>query len=358
MMFSSITWMLFVFFSVVHGQEVFNTLPPPVMTSFTCKGRETGFYADIETNCRVYHTCDDHGNKFTYHCPQDTAFRQDSLVCDHAYRVDCQKSAELILQRSIQDSQTEPDNVQDFKTFSRSYQIAPKPSVHLLAPKESDQKPTTFVMRSTMFFRDQSNSRNDNRQSKSQKLIKENFSTSSTPPPSTTKQSFSQFQFKNSIKPFAVLEKPKNSLSDNESSAENFQHNRQNPFNRTTRILNNNNFPYIETLKSMQNYRNKENYFSTTVRTTTAGTEFPIPKFSNALSGFNSEDPYYPRSSSTEKVYSLSTKNKQKFPAFTTPNYQASSKELKIPDFLPDLNSVEDLVDRRKLFFIPSARKN
>ncbi|XP_012287482.1 uncharacterized protein LOC105703567 [Orussus abietinus] len=72
-----------------------NTLPPPLNTNFSCRSRTTGFYADLETNCRVYHTCDDQGNKFTYHCPEETAFRQDALICDHAHLVDCQQGTRV-----------------------------------------------------------------------------------------------------------------------------------------------------------------------------------------------------------------------------------------------------------------------
>ncbi|CAH2047696.1 unnamed protein product, partial [Iphiclides podalirius] len=64
--------------------------PPP--TRFTCQGRASGYYADVETGCQVYHMCDGLGRQFSYSCPNTTLFQQRMLVCDHWYMVNCSKS--------------------------------------------------------------------------------------------------------------------------------------------------------------------------------------------------------------------------------------------------------------------------
>ncbi|CAG9808459.1 unnamed protein product [Chironomus riparius] len=62
-------------------------------TSFTCSGRPPGYYADVETDCQVYHLCEQ-GRQYSYTCPNATLFQQRMLVCDHWYMVNCSKSEE------------------------------------------------------------------------------------------------------------------------------------------------------------------------------------------------------------------------------------------------------------------------
>ncbi|XP_073955736.1 jiangshi isoform X1 [Choristoneura fumiferana] len=61
-------------------------------TSFSCVGRTSGYYADVETGCQVYHMCDGLGRQFSYTCPNTTLFQQRMLICDHWYMVNCSKS--------------------------------------------------------------------------------------------------------------------------------------------------------------------------------------------------------------------------------------------------------------------------
>ncbi|XP_034829035.1 uncharacterized protein js isoform X2 [Maniola hyperantus] len=56
-------------------------------TRFTCQGRASGYYADVDTGCQVYHMCDGLGRQFSYSCPNTTLFQQRMLVCDHWYMV-------------------------------------------------------------------------------------------------------------------------------------------------------------------------------------------------------------------------------------------------------------------------------
>ncbi|XP_046977771.1 uncharacterized protein LOC124543576 [Vanessa cardui] len=61
-------------------------------TRFTCQGRASGYYADVETGCQVYHMCDGLGRQFSYSCPNTTLFQQRMLICDHWYMVNCSNS--------------------------------------------------------------------------------------------------------------------------------------------------------------------------------------------------------------------------------------------------------------------------
>ncbi|XP_045612065.2 U-scoloptoxin(01)-Cw1a-like [Procambarus clarkii] len=60
--------------------------------SFECAGRNYGYYADVATDCRVFHVClpisDDLGEvvetaQFSFFCGNQTVFSQESLTCSH-----------------------------------------------------------------------------------------------------------------------------------------------------------------------------------------------------------------------------------------------------------------------------------
>ncbi|XP_046399580.1 mucin-4-like [Ischnura elegans] len=62
------------------------------ITSFTCRNvKESGYFADMETKCQVFHICDG-GRKMSFLCPNGTIFRQSHLICDWWFRVDCEDS--------------------------------------------------------------------------------------------------------------------------------------------------------------------------------------------------------------------------------------------------------------------------
>ncbi|XP_072391190.1 uncharacterized protein js isoform X2 [Diabrotica undecimpunctata] len=84
-------------------------------TNFSCLGRTTGYYADVDKGCQVYHMCDGLGRQFSYTCPNATLFQQRMLICDHWYMVNCSRATEdysanlLIGQRNrkfLEDSET------------------------------------------------------------------------------------------------------------------------------------------------------------------------------------------------------------------------------------------------------------
>jgi hypothetical protein len=77
-------------FCLQQQQQISNGIIPK--TSFTCRGKDSGYYADTQTDCQVYHLCDEQGRQFSYTCPHATLFQQRMLICDHWYMVDCSLS--------------------------------------------------------------------------------------------------------------------------------------------------------------------------------------------------------------------------------------------------------------------------
>lgn len=75
-----------------YPQYDVNSLP---RTTFSCAQQsQPGYYADVETQCQVFHRCDLQGNLTTYICVNTTIFNQLTLVCDAWYNVDCGLSGE------------------------------------------------------------------------------------------------------------------------------------------------------------------------------------------------------------------------------------------------------------------------
>ncbi|OQV23382.1 hypothetical protein BV898_02828 [Hypsibius exemplaris] len=62
-------------------------------TSFRCSSKaQAGFYADEDTQCQVFHRCDQNMNQTSYLCTNTTIFNQITLVCNSWYNVDCSRS--------------------------------------------------------------------------------------------------------------------------------------------------------------------------------------------------------------------------------------------------------------------------
>ncbi|KAG8188355.1 hypothetical protein JTE90_022555 [Oedothorax gibbosus] len=68
---------------------VLKEIPP---TYFSCDNRASGFYADIEHRCQVYHQCSDNSKQQSFLCPNGTIFNQVTFVCEWWHNVDCAKS--------------------------------------------------------------------------------------------------------------------------------------------------------------------------------------------------------------------------------------------------------------------------
>merc|ERR1711935_10478 len=76
------------------GRNKLNSVVPPFnfripKTSFSCKGRAPGYYADMEAQCKVYHMCNSRGGGRGFLCPQGTKFAQRTMVCDFEKKVKC-----------------------------------------------------------------------------------------------------------------------------------------------------------------------------------------------------------------------------------------------------------------------------
>ncbi|XP_037791301.1 LOW QUALITY PROTEIN: titin-like [Penaeus monodon] len=60
-------------------------------TSFRCRGRQQGYYADIETRCQVFHICNVRGGQ-AFLCPNGTIFDQQHFTCKWWFTVNCEDS--------------------------------------------------------------------------------------------------------------------------------------------------------------------------------------------------------------------------------------------------------------------------
>ncbi|XP_070148710.1 mucin-2 isoform X1 [Polyergus mexicanus] len=91
-------------------------------TSFSCRGLRGGYYADLETNCQVFHICDN-GRKISFLCPNGTIFQQSQLICDWWFKVDCRKSTELYEQSAEQLAEEEKKRADARKMKSEYHRV-------------------------------------------------------------------------------------------------------------------------------------------------------------------------------------------------------------------------------------------
>ncbi|XP_064486312.1 uncharacterized protein LOC135398788 isoform X2 [Ornithodoros turicata] len=84
----------------VENETQESTQEPIPETSFTCKDKIVGgYYADVETDCRVFHICtqktaEGEVEDMRFLCTNGTVFDQKNLVCQKAELVSCEKSPE------------------------------------------------------------------------------------------------------------------------------------------------------------------------------------------------------------------------------------------------------------------------
>ncbi|XP_033219625.1 uncharacterized protein LOC117174531 [Belonocnema kinseyi] len=57
-------------------------------TSFSCEGRDRGYYADVQAGCQMFHVCDEILVS-SFLCPVGSLFSQKFLTCDWWNKVDC-----------------------------------------------------------------------------------------------------------------------------------------------------------------------------------------------------------------------------------------------------------------------------
>ncbi|XP_029052150.1 uncharacterized protein LOC114880378 [Osmia bicornis bicornis] len=61
---------------------------------FSCEGKQTGLYADLDYDCRIFHACDDSGKGFPVICPNNSLFDQRERICTDKEPVDCEHADE------------------------------------------------------------------------------------------------------------------------------------------------------------------------------------------------------------------------------------------------------------------------
>ncbi|XP_067213750.1 uncharacterized protein ckd [Linepithema humile] len=61
---------------------------------FTCEGMPSGFYADVDYDCRIFHVCDNSGDGFPIICANDSVFDQKRRICTNEDDIDCQYAHE------------------------------------------------------------------------------------------------------------------------------------------------------------------------------------------------------------------------------------------------------------------------
>lgn len=359
-----------------HSQ---NTTPPTVRTSFSCLNRPMGFYADVEANCKTYHTCDDHGNKFSYRCPEETAFRQDAMICDHAHLVDCQATVHPSTQIPYEDidkdfvhaaaSTRSPlesiNSLDDRSSFSRSFQVIQRPDKTMPNKFQSG-----FVFRASLFLRDQdrsqarriadtcatcdAGSRNRLAVSTARTFTKQFDSWNPRDDkPTAPRQSLFSSSSETGDKSAVYFNRSYEPLSNASFAKANNRHSPPPREKSPSSSYSNDYRPYSETLRSIQ--------ASARVKSTT---EIPVHALTMSLKPLVPNeleyDPYYPKQpTSTEAYYTPSHRNRVDTNVRFSSSSQAplllahSNLPFEIPSVLPDLNTLEDLVDRRKFFYIP-----
>ena len=87
------------------ANEAESLLIAPLVKSFSCEGRDYGYYADVANNCQVFHICwpkmneleDIVGmNMWSFICGNQTVFDQATLTCNHVSAAfPCEESESL-----------------------------------------------------------------------------------------------------------------------------------------------------------------------------------------------------------------------------------------------------------------------
>ncbi|CAL4067995.1 unnamed protein product, partial [Meganyctiphanes norvegica] len=82
-------------------------------TSFGCADRLPGFYADMETQCQVWHYCKTDGLLDSFLCPNGTIYNQENRVCEWWFNVNCEDNEQHA--RVNEDLYIVPEKKQDYQ---------------------------------------------------------------------------------------------------------------------------------------------------------------------------------------------------------------------------------------------------
>lgn len=361
-----------------------------------------GFYADVEANCRVYHTCDDHGNQFSYRCPEETAFRQDAMICDHAHLVDCRATVHPTNRIPHDDNSVDRRRP---PSLARTFRVIQRPDVagSDTAGPNSGKHRAGFVFSASLFLRDRDHACGTCDVDARNRATTTATTTTTTTFPRALVERYYPWDYTRNVKPpqsamstgtfaFGKSELAYSNVNRRPSSPppvppplpslfpahpSSFPRGKSSPFDRYDNGNDNNDDdgegdhrPYSETLRSIQASA------TTTARPTT---DIPVHALTLSLKPLVPNeleyDPYYPRRPTTTEAYYTPSGDASVRPAGVERTSSSSSSTaaaaaavadrdksnnypsppFEIPPVLPDLNSLEDLVDRRKFFYIPRA---
>ncbi|KAK4876320.1 hypothetical protein RN001_012742 [Aquatica leii] len=124
--------------SLEPGFLDFDNLPD---TNFSCVGKVIGgYYADLETNCQMFHVCTigqlDEPMDIRFLCLNGTVFDQETRVCERIDEVDCTKSEQFYSLNLELYGNTQPPIVEE--------------SPEIDYPSDSKKSPTTLPSTSTI----------------------------------------------------------------------------------------------------------------------------------------------------------------------------------------------------------------
>ncbi|XP_068619961.1 mucin-2-like [Battus philenor] len=123
----------------------FPAFPSIPNTGFNCKNVPTGYYADLETDCQVFHICDT-SRKISFLCPNGTIFSQSHLICDWWFKVDCASSPALYESSAeyYSNEQKKTQRITQNPTKSPNLQYIGEPNV-----KPETNRPTVNILSTT-----------------------------------------------------------------------------------------------------------------------------------------------------------------------------------------------------------------
>uniref|UniRef100_W8BLF8 Chitin-binding type-2 domain-containing protein n=1 Tax=Ceratitis capitata TaxID=7213 RepID=W8BLF8_CERCA len=118
-------------------------------TTFSCRSFGNGYFADMETDCQVFHICEE-GRKISFLCPNGTIFQQSELTCDWWFKVNClgspgyyADSAEILNKQRVQRIRPSVP-VQGFNIVGGGLNIKPKVTNQVPRPRQSAKPERRF----------------------------------------------------------------------------------------------------------------------------------------------------------------------------------------------------------------------
>ncbi|XP_053955680.1 uncharacterized protein LOC128861516 [Anastrepha ludens] len=118
-------------------------------TTFSCRSFGNGYFADMETDCQVFHICEE-GRKISFLCPNGTIFQQSELTCDWWFKVNClgspgyyADSAEILNKQRVQRIRPSVP-VQGFNIVGGGLNIKPKVNNQVPRPRQSAKPERRF----------------------------------------------------------------------------------------------------------------------------------------------------------------------------------------------------------------------